>query len=140
MQKLAYILNYNLSLTVVIIVLFFVSSIIRVLFLPEIIAMTASILFTPYMLYVLYKEKKYGWIMFFSIIVIFPTLLSFSLINSELIKSLINYSILGMVYIYYFLLRLTINEWVNEDLIKKQRAYDFQNRLQESDSFNEIIK
>jgi len=140
MQRLASILNYHLSITAIIIFLFFLGPIAGAMFLPDILAMIASILFTPYMLHVLYNEKKYGWIMFFSIIVIFPTLLSFCLLNSALFQSLINYSILGFVYFYYFLLRLTINEWVNEDLAKKQRIYDTQNEKQVSDSFNEIIK
>jgi len=133
MRKLAYLLNYQIST----IALFFLSGL-GIIFI--IIAMIASIIFTTFMLHVLYNEKKYGWIIFFSIIVIIPTLLSFSHIESQLFKSSINFIILGIVYSYYFLLRLTINDWIEEDLAKKQRLYEIQNEKQESDSINEGIK
>jgi hypothetical protein len=133
MRKLAYLLNYQIST----IALFFLSGL-GIIFI--IIAMITSIIFTTFMLHVLYNEKKYGWIIFFSIIVIIPTLLNFSHIESPLFKSSINLIILGIVYSYYFLLRLTINDWVEEDLAKKQRIYETQNEKQESGSLNEKIK
>jgi hypothetical protein len=130
MRKLAYFLNYELSTTA----LFFLPV------LGPIFMMITSILFTPYMLHVLYNEKKYGWIIFFSIIVIFPTLLNFSHIESSLFKSLINIIILGIVYTYYFILRLTINDWVKEDLAKRVLEYEIQNEEQESGSLSGKIK
>ena len=133
MRKLATILNYELSTTV----LFFLPWL-GSLFI--ILAIISSIVFTPYMLHILYKERKYGWIMFFAIIVIIPTLLNFIHIESMLFKTSINLIILGIVYLYYFILRLCINDWIEEERSKRQRIYDTQNEIQESESFNEIIK
>jgi len=130
MKKLAYFLNYELSTTL----LFFLS------WLGPIIAIISSIIFTPYMLHILYKEKKYGWIMFFAIIVIIPTLLNFTNIESMLFKNSINLIILGIVYLYYFILRLCINDWIEEERSKRQRILESRNENQENELFNEMIK
>lgn len=119
MRRLYYILNYELSTSTLLLLaglgpLFIV------------IAMLTSLLFTPYMLYVLYKDEKYGWIITFSLFVIIPTLLNFIQVDSMMFKSSLNYVVLGMFYFYCFLLRFSVKDWLEEEFAKRQREYEMQ--------------
>ena len=76
LSKLSQILNYQLS-TALLFILWYGGGF------SVIILTIAAILFSPYILYVLYLEKKNGWIIFFIIIVLLnsPSILSsFSMI------------------------------------------------------------
>lgn len=117
-------LNYELSSSI----LFFLSF---QGFIFIILASIAALIFTPFMLYVLFTEKKKGWIILFIIIVIVPIiLLIVSSILFEFSRPLLFLS-LGLLYFYFFLLRFEVNDWVreanarNQYLIdKKEKEYD----------------
>lgn len=68
----------------------------------------AAIVFTPFMLYVLYKEGKNGWIISFSIVIILP-LISILLFYPDLL-------IVGLApfYLFCFLLRMEVKGWLTE--------------------------
>lgn len=113
LTRLNYILNYELSsglmllLSYLYILLIFLSAI-------------AAIIFTPFLLYVLVKEKKTGWLIFFFISIFFPPFI-FSLLLPVGIFSLVNLSImLGGFYLYCFLLKMQTRDWVKEENAAKE--------------------
>lgn len=95
------------------------------------IASAAALIFTPFMLYVLITEKKYGWIVFFIIIFIVPTAMLLMLSwMVEFSKPLLFIS-LGLFYFYCFLLRFQVNDWSKEAMARDQ--YLFEKKQREDD-------
>jgi len=80
--------------------------------LPLIIA--AAILFTPYMLYILITEKRFGWIAAFLIIVIAPFILFYFFSrNSYAFEAMM---LIPFIFFYFFclLVRLAVNQWIKQ--------------------------
>lgn len=123
LTRLSKYLNYQLSTT-----LLFALSFMFGFFLLLLIG--AAIVFTPYMLYVLYQENRKGWIIFFIILVIIP------LIAAVIISFTVTYIfplyliVIGLFYLYCFLLRLKVNNWLCDRrarmqyILEKQRCDD----------------
>jgi hypothetical protein len=84
------------------------------------LASAAALIFTPFMLYVLYSEKKKGWIVLFIIIVIAPIIfLSILSVMIEFSRPLLFISV-GLFYFYCFILRFEVNDWVREAAVRYQ--------------------
>ena len=101
LEKLYKYLNYEVSSTVL-----YAMGWVYAVLIPALIL--AATIFTPYMLYVLYKEERSGWIIFFVVIVAIPLLII-----------LIFYPLLSLVglapfYFYCFMLRLEAKTWLTE--------------------------
>lgn len=122
--KLKQYLNYQLSGTVLYFLSFF-----TVIFL--FLASASAIIFSIFMLKVLYRERKTGWIIFFFILVIIPIFL-ISLISLWIpaFKPLMLFSI-GLFYLYFFFLRFEVNDWVREQNAKAQSELDSDRRQEE---------
>jgi len=94
-------------------------------FLYEILIMVfaiAALLLTPFMLFVLFKIKKFGWIVFFFLITGIPLVLSF--IVSQVLwwpQVFLYSSILGF-YFYCFLLRVVVNDDL-KNIVAKENLY-----------------
>ncbi len=80
--------------------------------LPIVIIM--AVLFTPYMLYILIREERIGWIIAFFIIVILPFILFYFFSRNS-------YAFEGMMlipfiffYFYCLLVRLSVNQWIKK--------------------------
>jgi len=71
----------------------------------------AAILFTPFMLKILFQERRYGWIIFFLISVIIPTIGILFLEIDSTYKIVFKLIPLAFFYFYCFLLRLVIRDW-----------------------------
>lgn len=100
------------------------------------LATIAALLFTPYMLYVLFLEKKRGWIILFVIIVIIPNaLLIAGTFLFDLTKALL-VTFPGLFYLYFFLLRFEVSDWVRERRAKNQYLL-VKKREEEERKFNE---
>ncbi|VAX18401.1 hypothetical protein MNBD_IGNAVI01-180 [hydrothermal vent metagenome] len=116
LSKLSKVLNYQLS-TTLLFLLWYGGGL-------TLLAVTiAAILFSPYMLYVLYLEKKNGWITFFTILVLLPII---AIILSPMIELL--FIPLALVYFYYFLLKFVVRDWIQE----KNAKYELQKQILES--------
>ena len=76
-------------------------------------AILAAVLFTPYMIIFLFKERKFGWISFFIIIVIIPLVLGFVLNIGETGSFVLKMISLAMFYLYCLLLRMAIRGWIS---------------------------
>ncbi|HOI29642.1 MAG TPA: hypothetical protein PLZ15_07735 [Melioribacteraceae bacterium] len=121
-------LNYEVSGTVLYFFSFFA-------FVFIFFAAATAIIFTPYMLYVLYSEKKKGWIILFAAIVIVPVifLLLFTVIAE--FSNILLFITLGLFYFYCFLLRFEVNDWVREARARSQYLIDKQKREKETELF-----
>jgi hypothetical protein len=117
LNRLNKILKYKLSEGIL-----FLLSILNSVFI--FLLVIAAIIFTPYMLFVLFKEKRFGWITFFLILVILPMILLFLFFRH--IDNFIYFFIipLAFYYFYCFLLKMTVAEWVEEKSWKIQRISD----------------
>ena len=82
----------------------------------------AAILFTPYMLFVLFKEKKYGWITFFFLLVVLPYPVTFLIIGDYIL--LPAWLLLPIIpfYLYCFLIKYSVSEWLKEYNAEKHLA------------------
>jgi len=80
----------------------------------------AAVIFTPFMMYVLYKEKHFGWIVTFFVMVIFPYF-PILLINPDNIF-LTAWLLLPVVlfYLYCFLIKYSVDEWLKEYRTEQQ--------------------
>ena len=82
----------------------------------------AAILFTPYMLFVLLKENKYGWITFFFLLVVLPYPITFLIIGDYIL--LPAWLLLPIIpfYLYCFLIKYSVSQWLNEYNAEQQLA------------------
>jgi hypothetical protein len=106
-------LNYNFTGTAFLLIAFFIYA--NIIFLT-----VAAFVFTPFMLYDLYKENKKGWIITFLVMVCIPFLALLLVYFSTKFNMILLYILIGLYYLYCFLLRHEVNEWVSEDRAKKQ--------------------
>ena len=83
----------------------------------------AVLIFAPYLLYVLYRVKKYGWIAFFFAFVLLPYILSRLIPMGSLLSVIFNAFPLLIFLIYTFLLKMAIPEWIGEINAKLSRRY-----------------
>ncbi|MDA3861603.1 MAG: hypothetical protein PF445_10285 [Melioribacteraceae bacterium] len=101
LEKLYKYLNYEVSSSVLYIGSWFIP-----IFIPLLIL--AAIVFTPFMLFVLYKENKKGWIIFFVVTTIIPIILLTFLYPILLMLGLIPF------YFFCFILRMEAKGWITE--------------------------
>ena len=104
LAKLQQFLDYEISGALLYIVSFFYGIAIY-------LVIIAAVLFTPYMLSVLFREKRFGWIIFFTVIVIIPLIMGFILNIGNSAGSILKMISLAMFYIFCFILRMAIRDW-----------------------------
>ena len=75
---------------------------------------TAAVLFTPYIIYVLIKEKHYGWIITFFSMVIFPLVAGYFIFKDTLAFEASILIPLGLFYLYCYLLKFDVNKWIKD--------------------------
>lgn len=78
------------------------------------IIIIAAILFTPYMLYVLFKERKYGWIVMFFLVVVLPYPILYLIIGDYILLS--GWMLLPIIpfYFYCFIIKFSVEDWLRE--------------------------
>jgi hypothetical protein len=78
------------------------------------IIIAAAILFTPYMLFVLIKERKYGWIVIFFLMVVLPYPVIYVIIGEYIL--LTAWLLLPVIsfYLYCFFIKFSIDDWLRE--------------------------
>jgi hypothetical protein len=113
LEKLKYFLNYELSSSS----LFFISFVYASTF---VLAIIAAVVFTPFLIYVLYRNRKYLWLILFFALIVFPPLIIYLTNIKGMFLSVVLYIELGLFYFYCFVLRFVVADWV-EDM--KARAF-----------------
>jgi hypothetical protein len=94
-------LNYEIFSSVLYFASWFVGMLLPLLFL-------LAIVFSPYMLYVLYLEEKKGWIITFVLLIILPAILTLIFFPMIIIVGLAPF------YFYCFILRMEVRNWLQE--------------------------
>ncbi len=74
----------------------------------------AAILFTPYMMYVLIKEKRYGWIVIFFFMVVLPYLIVLFINFDNILLTAWLLLPIVLFYLYCFLLKYSVDNWMRE--------------------------
>ena len=101
LEKLYKYLNYEISSSILYVAIWFF------MFLAPLLII-AAVVFTPYMLYVLYKEEKKGWIIFFVLTTILPIGLLSIFYTPLIIAGLIPF------YLFCVILRMEVKGWITE--------------------------
>lgn len=76
-----------------------------------ILMIIAAFLFTPFMLKVLFDERRFGWIVFFFFLVILPASGVLFINIDSTYKFVIELIPLALFYFYCFVLRIAIRDW-----------------------------
>ena len=85
-----------------------------ILYAPIVMIILAAILFTPYLLYVLIKERRYVWISTFTITVVIPyPILVLILGDYVLLKAWLLVPVI-LFYFYCFIIKYSVNDWLRE--------------------------
>ncbi|MBS4033872.1 MAG: hypothetical protein KGZ85_05365 [Ignavibacterium sp.] len=105
LARLAQFLNYEISASILFGLSFFAATFL-------IAALILAGVFIPYLIYVLLKEGRHGWIIFFNLMVVLPLIFSLLFIPSYFSVFILVSA--GFFYCYCFLLRMTVNEWISE--------------------------
>ena len=111
-RRLKYWLNYSLSSPS----LFFLGWFFHIAFF---LLAGAAIIFTPFMLKILFEERRFGWSALFIFLVLAPTIIVFIFFNRSVYFHLLEFVPLAFYYFYCFLLRLMIIDWFDETVIPK---------------------
>lgn len=74
----------------------------------------AAVLFTPYIFYVLIKERKFGWIIIFFLMIIIPLLAAHILFIDALFHDAIILIPLLSFYLYCYLIKYEVDRWLSE--------------------------
>ncbi len=122
LEKLYKYLNYEISSSPL-----FIGSLFLPIFVP--ILFLAAFIFTPYLLYVLYKEGRNGWFLTFILMVLLPVLLLLVLAVQYFLFALLPF------YFYCFLLRFEAKGWLTE--IRARNDFTLQ-KIKKANESNEI--
>lgn len=77
-----------------------------------ILAAITAVLFTPFMLKILFEERKFGWIITFLIVIILPAVIIFFIDNTNNYQYILGGVVLVFFYFYCFVLRFVIKDWM----------------------------
>lgn len=74
----------------------------------------AALIFTPLMIYVLFKMRKYFWLLLFFTLVILPPPIVYLISSDKTYFTVLLFIELGIFYFYCVVLRFVVNDWVEE--------------------------
>ena len=106
LKRLHYWLKYELSSSVLLLLWWLWG-------LAIFLATAAALIFAPFMIYILYKERKFGWIIFFFLIVILPLILIIAFTLHSNYFAFLIFIPLALFYFYCFTLRITVADWLS---------------------------
>jgi uncharacterized membrane protein len=69
------------------------------------------LLFLPILIGTLFLEKRYGWLIFFALFVLTPSIFIYFIIDSGTWYFALQFFPIGLFLFYCFLLRLTVPMW-----------------------------
>ena len=111
-KRLQYWLTYELSSSILLLLNLFYGVTI-------ILAIIAAVAFTPFMLKILFQEKRFGWITFFCVLVMIPLVLVYLFFYESKLFMVWKYIPLAAFYFYCFILRIAISDWA-DGIVKRK--------------------
>lgn len=103
---------------------------------PLSVIVGAAVLSTPFILYVLIKEKRSAWIKTFLIMVALPFLLAFIIAYDNIFSIPWMIVLMFPFYLYCYLLKHTLDEWIEEyegQELRKERKIEEVRRMKEEE-------
>lgn len=88
----------------------------------------AAVLFTPYIFYVMIKEKKYGWIITFFAMIILPLLFAYIIFRDALFFEALMLLPLGSFYFYCYLIKFEVDRWLSDYSWHQERLQQLKER------------
>jgi len=108
----------------------------HIFFYPLILIVGAAVLSTPFLFYVLIKEKRWAWIIFFVVMVVLPCLFYY-IISFGYIFTIIGMTVMMIpFYLYFLLLWYTLREWLEEyeyQEMREERRKEDARRMKEEE-------
>jgi hypothetical protein len=86
----------------------------EIFFYPLCLIVGAAVLVTPFILYVLIKEKRRAWIITFFVMVVLPWLFTYSISFGDIFLVRWMIVLAAPFYLHCYLLKRTIGEWIEE--------------------------
>ncbi len=109
LQRLHYFLSYNRY------TIFTYGGFFFIPFVPlYMLLVVLAIAFGPYVIFVLYRNGKRGWLLAFGLVVGIPTVLAFIPVHDIVAQTALHFLPLLTFYSYCFLLRLTMSDWISD--------------------------
>jgi hypothetical protein len=125
LERLQRWLDYDLSLSALLFFSWFYGLLL-------VIMLVAAVIFIPFMLKILYEERKFGWIVYFIIFVVIP-FAAIQFINTGLsYKFLLSILPLVFFYFYCFTLKLAVRNWLTES---RYRLREYNAEIKTDDVF-----
>lgn len=121
LRRLYKILNYELTTPALLILIFLPGA--------GFILNLAILLFTPFMLYVLYKAGKMSWLVTFILLIFIPFIAARFYIDTPQVKMIVSLAIVMMFFLYCFLLRYSIGNQLND--LDGKRRFEILNKIKE---------
>ena len=137
-SKFDNILNYQLPTSILFVVFYLFGNAIIILSVP-------AILFSPFLVYVLVKERKSNWLIVFFLFVIFPIIVSLIVGLNEKHLIIVLMTSIGFFYLYCFTIKYAVKNWLKQHnwLIyleeQKKQKEEYQIIIRNSNNINEII-
>ncbi len=82
---------------------------------------------TPYIVYVLFIEKRFGWLVTYFVIVLIPGIIAITVLGFE--YGLIILILLAPFYFFCFIIKFSVEEWIreynwNQQLIEQRKEHE----------------
>jgi hypothetical protein len=75
---------------------------------------TPPVLFTPFFVYVLLKEKRYGWLTTYFLMVILPGIIILITFWDDISKIEVLLFLVLPFYLFCFFIKFSVEEWIRE--------------------------
>lgn len=124
LEKLYKYLNYEVSSSLLYLASWFIP-----MFIPLLIL--AAVIFTPFMLYVLYIQNKKGWITAFVVLVILPVVIV------SIYAPLLAMIALAPFYFFCFVLRIEVKGWITEMRARNDLALQKIKKVKDENDFED---
>lgn len=87
------------------------------------------VLFTPYFIYILFKEKRYGWLVTYILFVVLPGITTVLIIHGGIFEALWMPLLMLPFYLFCFFIKFSVEEWITEyraeqDLIRQRKEWE----------------
>lgn len=125
-QRFSDILNFQITIPPALYLLYIWINIFLpqiIVFIPSLILGTiigAAILFTPYIFFILIKEKRYGWIITFFLMIIFSLIFGPIIFKDTLAFEASLLIPIGLFYFYCYLIKFSVAKWIKDYNWRKQ--------------------
>jgi hypothetical protein len=85
-----------------------------------VIIISAAVLFTPYIIYITIKEKRYGWIITFFLMIISPLIFGPLIFKDTLAYEASLLIPIGLFYFYCYLIKFSVASWIKDYIWHKE--------------------